>query len=375
MSKKKGREQRFPLDRPPDGMVVEPALPQFQENMSQEKKDKRTSSQVSVDNSLAEADNETLPEVRDAQGNPVPLNQLTGPAEATADEAPEEVRRATANVQPTGVHFNFAPFHQIVALHQAGQTNEARAAYDALNPQARYVYDNIRNMERVPAAEAARLADEFRKMQDEQMRSANPAKEAADKAAAATSQLELQEAYRQEAEYQRSLATINNPDASRAEWNAARMQMDGLAASIGKRINPKGGTSQTAMKETKNAVGYIGALESKNPLADFTPRLNTMLRGSQERMALIRQQMEAAGVSAPEMTAAPAATQEDMRAKTSDMVMSMAGVKDQSGGVVMIGGSPVIKVPEAGKPVYKKRGPGGGWINLTQEEAASLGAQ
>lgn len=191
----------------------------------------------------------------------------------------------------------------------------------------------------------------------------------------AAAQLELQEAYRQELEYQRSLATISNREASSAEWNAARMQLDGLAASIGKRINPGGGTSQTAMRESKNAVGYIGALESKNPLADFTPRINTMLRGSQERMGLIRQQMEAANVPVPEMAPAAAVTQEDMRAKTADMVLSMAGMKDQSGNAVMIGGSPVIKVPEAGKPVYKKRGPNGGWVNLTQEEIASLGAQ
>ena len=165
MSKKKGREQRFPLDRPPDGMVVEPKLFPYEESMSDKK---RTPSQVSVDNSLAESDDETLPEVRDAEGNPIPLNQLTGPADAMADEVPAEVRRATANVQPTGVHFNFAPFQQIVALHQAGQTNEARAAYTALDPQSRYVYDNISNMKRVPAAEAARLADEFRQMRDRQ---------------------------------------------------------------------------------------------------------------------------------------------------------------------------------------------------------------
>ena len=43
---------------------------------------------------------------------------------------------------------------------------DAEAIYKSLDPQSRYVYDNIRNMERVPAAEAARLADEYRKMQD-----------------------------------------------------------------------------------------------------------------------------------------------------------------------------------------------------------------
>lgn len=249
----------------------------------------------------------------------------------------------------------------------------------------RWYEHNIAGVMTTPAAAAKRTLGEMEsgrqsaaERRKAEMQASTPqaqAELAKAQAETAASQLELQEAYRQELEYQRSLATINNPAAPRAEWNAARMQMEGLASTIGKRINPKGGTSQTAMKETKNAVGYIGALEAKNPFSDFTPRLNTMLRGSQERMGLIRQQMEAAGVPVPETAPAPTATQEDVRAKTSDMVMSMAGVKDQSGNTVMIGSSPVIAVPEGGKPVYKKRGPGGGWVNLTQEEIASLGAQ
>ena len=148
-------------------MVVEPALPQktYNENMSA-----RTPSQISVDNSMAGQDNETLPPVRDAQGNVVPLNDLTPPDDAMVDPpVPAAVRRATANVQPTGVHYNFAPFQQIAALHQAGRKEEAIAMRDALDPQSRYVYDNIKNMKRVPASEGARLADEFRKMQDERM--------------------------------------------------------------------------------------------------------------------------------------------------------------------------------------------------------------
>ena len=146
-------------------MVVEPDLPQKtnNENMSA-----RTPSQISVDNSLAGQDDEALPPVMDAQGNPVPLDDLTPPDDEMVDPpVPAEIRRATANVQPTGVHFNLEPFKQIAALHQAGRTDEARAVYQGLDPQARYVYDNIRNMKRVPASEAARLADEFRQKQDQ----------------------------------------------------------------------------------------------------------------------------------------------------------------------------------------------------------------
>jgi hypothetical protein len=97
-------------------------------------------------------------------------------------DVPTEVRRATANVPAKGVHFNFQPFQQIAQLHAAGQTQEAIAMRDSLDPQSRYVYDNIKNMKKVPASEAARLADEFRQMRDRQAmqsasKAADPAKE------------------------------------------------------------------------------------------------------------------------------------------------------------------------------------------------------
>ncbi len=148
-------DQRYPLNQPPDGMVVEPDLPTSM-----------TPSQQSVNNSMGTASDEYLPPVTDAQGNPLPLDEFGGMTDESINEPPAEVRRATVNVPAKGVHFNFAPFQQIAQLHAAGQTAEAENAYNALDPQSRYVYDNIRNMKKVPAAEAARLADEFRQMQD-----------------------------------------------------------------------------------------------------------------------------------------------------------------------------------------------------------------
>ena len=151
------RDQRYPLTQPPDGMVVEPALPT---------KDPMTPSQTSVNNSLGASDDETLPPVRDAQGNPVPLTEFGGMTDQAPEEVPAEVRRATMSVPAKGVHFNFEPFQQIAQLHAAGQTDEARNIYNSLDPQSRYVYENIKNMKKVPASEAARLADEFRQNQD-----------------------------------------------------------------------------------------------------------------------------------------------------------------------------------------------------------------
>lgn len=157
----KGRERRYPLDRPPDGMVVEPPITLDEENLNMDP------STQSRNNAAALSDNEMLPPVTDQAGNPIPLDQLDGPVDAMVD-APVEVRRAAASMPATGVHFNFAPFEQIAALAESGNMKDAEVVYKSLDPQSRYVYDNIRNMERVPAAEAARLADEFRQMKDRQ---------------------------------------------------------------------------------------------------------------------------------------------------------------------------------------------------------------
>jgi hypothetical protein len=155
MSQKR-RERQYPLDQPPDGVVVEPALPN---------RNPMTPSQTSVNNSFA-GDDENLPPVTDAQGNPLPLTEFGGMEDYAEEPVPAEVRQATANIPETGTLFNLAPFEQIAQLHAAGQTEEARKVYNSLNDQAKYVYNNARNMERFTAQEGARLADEFRKAQD-----------------------------------------------------------------------------------------------------------------------------------------------------------------------------------------------------------------
>jgi hypothetical protein len=158
MSQKR-RERQYPLDQPPNGMVVEPALPN---------RNPMTPSQTSVNNSLAGSDDENLPPVTDSQGNPLPLTEFGGMDNYAEEPVPTEVRQAAANIPETGVLFNLAPFEQIAQLHAAGQKDEARKVYNSLNDQAKYVYNNARNMERFTAQEGARLADEFRQMRDRQ---------------------------------------------------------------------------------------------------------------------------------------------------------------------------------------------------------------
>lgn len=243
---------------------------------------------------------------------------------------------------------------------------------------------NIAGVSTTPAAAAKRTLGEMEARRTSASAATDPMRQAemsGKKAEAAAAQLELQEAYRQEVEYQRSLATINNPKATSAEWNAARMQMDGLAAAIGRRINPKGGTSQTAMRETKNAVGYIGALESKNPFADFGPRIDTMLRGSQERMGLIRQQMEAAGVPVPEMAPAAAATQEDVAAQMAQAAIQKRGLRGPDGNLLTIAAGegqppqPIVARMRGGKKEYRRVGPDGLFYPLTADQIKQLGLE
>jgi hypothetical protein len=139
----------------------------------------QTPNDVSRGNAAAASDYDTLPPVTDAQGNPLPLTEFGGMEEYAEEPVPAEVRQATANIPQTGTLFNLAPFEQIAQLHAAGQTEEARKVYNSLNDQAKYVYNNARNMERFTAAEGARLADEFRQMQDARTKAAeDPLKQA-----------------------------------------------------------------------------------------------------------------------------------------------------------------------------------------------------
>ena len=223
MSQKR-RERQYPLDQPPNGMVVEPALPN---------RNPMTPSQTSVNNSLAGSDNETLPPVRDAQGNPVPLTEFGGMDDYAEEPVPTEVRQAAANIPETGVLYNLAPFEQIAQLHAAGQTEEARKVYNSLNEQAKYVYNNARNMERFTAQEGARLADEFRKRQDERQKLAeDPVKQAQ----LAERQLKVADAQRVQNEYaarrKNALSTIDEILANKKEYEAIVGPWDGSVGGV-----------------------------------------------------------------------------------------------------------------------------------------------
>jgi hypothetical protein len=191
-------------------------------------------------------------------------------------------------------------------------------------------------------------------------------------------QMKLQEEYRQEMTYQRLVGIMNNPKTPSAQWNAARIQLEGLSASIGQRMIPTG-ASATALSQKKNTVGYIGALESKNPLANFGPRFDMMQRESQDRTGLLRQQMEAAGVPVPEM----AAEQEEEQAPPDwvQITMQKNAVRTPDGEAMTIqppgGGQPqpIIKGWNQGKQEYRSVGPDGMFYLLTPQQLQQLGLE
>jgi hypothetical protein len=247
---------------------------------------------------------------------------------------------------------------------------------------------NFGEVATTPAAAAKRtLADmeaertRAATMQDEQMKAqrereaqaqdpAGQADLAGKKADAAAKQLGLQDAYLQEMEYQSHLNTVMNSGASRAERQAAISAIDGLATAIGKRTMGAGAGSRDAMQAGKKAVGFIDWKQEYNPFADYTPQVDVMRRGSENRIGAIRQQMEAAGAPVPEFRGATAAP-----ANPAQTVLQRFSVKAPDGNAVMFEGSPVISIPRAGKQVFMRQTPNGGFVELTEQQAAALRGQ
>jgi len=359
-------QRRYPLNRPPDGMVVEPDLPT---------NNPMSPSELSRNNAMAESDKDYLPPVTDASGNALPLDDFVP---AMVDEVPDEVRRATANMPETGVLFNLEPFEQIAELHAAGRTDEAGQIYNSLDAQSKYVYENARNMSRFTEEEGARLADEFRKNQDRAaMQAADPVRQqtvAKGQTEAVAKQFELQEHYRQEMEYQRLLQTIGDKKTNRNQRQVAMQRLEGLAATIGKRISP-GGLSAPALGEAKNTVGFIPRSREFNPFGDYGPAISTMQAGSQDRIGLLRSQMEAAGVEVPSIEqAAPEPPVEEAMRQTA---LEKHAYKRPDGSPVTI----TVNEGEEPQPVlkgitgYRRLGPDGMFYRLAPEQLQQLGLE
>jgi hypothetical protein len=253
---------------------------------------------------------------------------------------------------------------------------------------------NFGEVATTPAAAAKRtLADmeaerkRAATMQDEQMKAqrereaqaqdpAGQADLAAKQAEAAVKQGEIQQNYLQELQYQRHISTLNNPKATRAERATAINAIDGLAASIGQRMIK--GTSTAAVADAKRLVGTVSSrvpvvginVQEYNPAADYGPQLETMLGGSQERMGVLRQQMEAAGIPLPEAKQMEEAVKNPPPADKFQLSVQRFGVKGADGAQVMLNGAPVVRRKDG---ALFKAMPSGKGVELTAEEISQLG--
>ncbi len=239
--------------------------------------------------------------------------------------------------------------------------------------------------ERNAAAEAMKAQRE-REMQAQDP--ANRADLAAKQAEAAVKQGEIQQNYLQELQYQRHIATLNDKNATRAQRATAINAIDGLAASIGQRMIK--GTSTAAVADAKRLVGTVSSrvplvpfnLREYNPLdlgakvlgydgtPDYSAQLETMLGGSQERMGVLRQQMEAAGIPLPEAKQMEEAVKNPPAPNLFELSVQKLGVKGSDGSQVMLNGAPVIRRKD-GK-MFKAM-PNGKGVELTAEEISQLG--
>ena len=227
--------------------------------------------------------------------------------------------------------------------------------------------------ERNAAAEAMKAQ---REREAQAQDPANRADAALKQAEAAAKQAEMQQSYLQELQYQRHIATLNNTNATKAERATAINAIDGLAASIGQRMIK--GTSTAAVADAKRLVGTVSSrvpvlginVHEYNPMADYGPQLESMLGGSQERMGVLRQQMEAAGIPLPGAKQVEEAIKNPPAPSMFELSVQRLGVKGADGSQVMLNGAPVIRRKD-GK-MFKAM-PNGKGVELTAEEISQLG--
>jgi hypothetical protein len=303
--------------------------------------------------------------------NGVGIDDYSAPEDVMNDlPADPEVRRAEPVLKPTGAFMDLGFIEQI---NNAPTDEEAKAMYNALDPALKRVYDRSYGMNISPEW-AAGVAQEFYKEKDQMAAQANdPARQVA----AAKGQVEvaekqrvMQQAYLEEVQYQNNLNLVADPNTDRTTRRAALNAIDGLAATIGKR-SMGGVASRDAMRDAKKSVGSISVMQEYNPFADYGPQIDLMRRGSEERMGVLRQQMEAAGVTMPEakqVEAAKGAQGPD----AAEVAMQRFGVKLPDGNPLMIDGSPVIQVTKGGQSMMLKRAANGKFVELTEADRAKL---
>jgi hypothetical protein len=210
---------------------------------------------------------------------------------------------------------------------------------------------------------AATMQDEQMKAQREREAQANdPLRQAEVKTKqleAAQKQAEMQMPYLTELQYQDVLTRLRNPDLSFLEKQQLIAQANGYASMIA-QMQPNTGKSAAALGPAATAIGKI------NPINDYGPQIDGLMRSSESRMAIARQALDATGVPLPEFKGAPPPPEPNQ------LVVEQFGMKRDDGTPITFRGAPVIRTVEGGKDVYERLGTDGKFYTLTEKEIAEL---
>jgi hypothetical protein len=176
---------------------------------------------------------------------------------------------------------------------------------------------------------------------------------------AAQKQAEMQMPYLTELQYQDVLTRLRNPDLSFLEKQQLIAQANGYASMIA-QMQPNTGKSAAALGPAATAIGKI------NPINDYGPQIDGLMRSSESRMAIARQALDATGVPLPEFKGAPPPPEPNQ------LVVEQFGMKRDDGTPISFRGAPVIRTVEGGKDVYERLGTDGKFYTLTEKEIAEL---
>jgi len=176
---------------------------------------------------------------------------------------------------------------------------------------------------------------------------------------AAQKQAEIQMPYLTELQYQDVLTRLRNPNLSFLEKQQLVAQANGYASMIA-QMQPNTGNSAAALGPAATAIGKI------NPINDYGPQIDALMRSSESRMGIARQALDATGTPLPKFEGAPPPPEPNQ------IVIEQFGMKREDGTPITFRGSPVIRTVEGGQDVYERLGTDGKFYALTEKEIAEL---
>jgi hypothetical protein len=213
-----------------------------------------------------------------------------------------------------------------------------------------------------PSAAAEDMTAALKAERDSAAQAADPMRQAevaTARAGAAQKQAEIQMPYLTELQYQDVLSRLRNPNLSFLEKQQLIAQANGYASMIA-QMQPNTGKSAAALGPAATAIGKI------NPINDYGPQIDSLMRSSESRMSVARQALDAAGVPLPEFAGAPPPPEPNQ------LVVEQFGMKKEDGTPITFRGSPVIRTVNGGNEIYERLGTDGKFYTLTEKEVEEL---